>query len=203
MRSTAERPRSLPAADTCAELGIALETGVAVGRDEETRTMDSLTKNQSDKRGVHPTLSLADRVTQLAEDVLMKNHRASHDVREAVAILARELTATAEKLKGSVVVAIGARDEAALQAHLALLDAHDRLELMSEVVRIALAGAERSSTFLGETARVKLALARMDASDLLEEKRRLLREEQRRFEQRTEAAYRKVEERIHAMRTKP
>ena len=148
------------------------------------------------KRGVSSTDKIVEELHKLSEELLARNHRAATEVREAVNMVASELVKTADKLKTSVPSPAALRDEVAVQAHLALLEAKDRLGLLEELVKRALAGAESSPTFIGETARMKLALARMEAADVFEEKRRLLREERRRFQTAADAALADLDARI-------
>ena len=132
-----------------------------------------------------PTVKIADELKRLGSEVLARNHKAASEVRDAVRLVAEELDRTAEKLKKTSLAAL--RDEGAVQAHLALLEAKDRMLILDGLVKSALAGAAASPTFIGETARMKLALAKMDTVDLFEEKRRLLHEERRRFQTNTDA----------------
>lgn len=139
---------------------------------------------------------LADELQKLSEAILWKNHRATQEVKDAVKIVAAELVRTAENLKDSAPALAAVRDEATVQGHLALLEAKDKLALLDDLVRNALQGAHMSPTFIGETARLKLALARMEAADLFEEKRRLLLEERRRVEAMNARALRELEARL-------
>jgi hypothetical protein len=147
--------------------------------------------------GERPTAQhIADELKKLSDEVLWKNHRASDEVKDAVKLVAAELARTAEALKRSAPGLAALRDEAAVQGHLAVLEARDKLMLLDDVVRNALQGATSSPTFIGETARMKLALARMDAADLFEEKRRLMLEERRRIQQLNVTALRDLEDRL-------
>lgn len=139
---------------------------------------------------------LAAELKKLSEAILFKNHRATDEVKDAVRVIVAELQRTADTLQKSGPALATLRDEATVQGHLALLEAKDKLTLLDDLVRTALDGAARSPTFIGETARLKLALARMDTADLFEEKRRLLKEERRRLEALTEAAMREIDERL-------
>ena len=131
---------------------------------------------------------IADELKRIGSELLVRNHRAGAEVRDAVRLVAEELDRTADKLRGSSSSLATLRDEGAVHAHLALLEAKDRLAILEELVKRALAGAASSPTFIGETARMKLALGKMEAADLFEEKRRLLREERRRLQLTTDAA---------------
>ncbi len=139
---------------------------------------------------------IADGLKKLSDEVLWKNHRATEEVKDAVKIVAAELARTADALMRSVPGLATLKDEAEVQGHLAVLEARDKLTLLDELVRTALHGANASPTFIGETARLKLALARMDAADLFEEKRRLMLEERRRIQQMNVAALKGLEERL-------
>lgn len=133
---------------------------------------------------------------KLSEAVLWKNSRATDEVKTAVKIVAGELARTADALQRSAAGLGALRDEATVQGHLAVLEARDRLKLLDELVRNALHGANESPTFIGETARLKLALARMDAADVFEEKRRLLLEERRRLQLMNLSALRDLQDRL-------
>jgi hypothetical protein len=140
--------------------------------------------------------TLADEIKKLSEAVRWKNHRAPHELRDAVDVVAAELAQTAETIKVSAAALATLRDEAAVQGHLALLEAKDKLHLLDDLVRSALSGAGESPTFIGDTARLKLSLARMDAADLFEEKRRLLTQERRRVEAMSDATMKEMRARL-------
>lgn len=133
---------------------------------------------------------------KLSDAVLWKNSSATDEVKTAVKIVAGELARTADALQRSAPELGALRDEAMVQGHLAVLEARDRLTLLDELVRDALRGANQSPTFIGETARLKLALARMDAADVFEEKRRLLLEERRRLHMMNLTALRELQDRL-------
>lgn len=139
---------------------------------------------------------LAEELKKLSAAVLWKNHRATDEVKDAVRLVASELARTAETIRSCAPALATLRDETAVQGHLALLEAKDKLTLLDDLVRSALDGASESPTFIGETARLKLALARMDATDLFEEKRRLLTNESRRIEAMTDATMKDIESRL-------
>ena len=146
---------------------------------------------------------LAGELKKLADAIVFKNHRATDEVKDAVRLIAGELQRTADTLQRSGPALATLRDEATVQGHLALLEARDRLTLLDDLVRTALDGAAKSPTFIGETARLKLSLARMDAADLFEEKRRMLQEERRRVEALTEVTLREIDDRLAALAHKP
>ena len=150
------------------------------------------------KRGA-ATERIAGELMRIGTVLLVRNHSATEEVREAVKSVARELEATATLLRDAARLATSARDDGIVQSHLALLQAKDRIQVLEELVKRGLVGAATSATFIGETARVKLALARMDAVDLFEEKRLMLLEERRRFHIATEAALADVEARLSGM----
>ena len=133
---------------------------------------------------------------RLSDAVLWKNHRAPEELRVAVNMVANELFRTADAIQACGPALATLRDEATVQGHLALLEAKDKLALLDDLVRTALNGAQRSPSFIGETARLKLALARMDANDFFEQKRRLLTKERRRIESMTDAALKELDERL-------
>ena len=139
---------------------------------------------------------LAKDLKKLSEAIVWKNHRATDEIKDAVKIVAAELVRAAETIKASGPALVALRDEASLQGHLGLLEARDKLALLEDLTRTALAGAAQSPTFIGETARLKLSLARMDAGDLFEEKRRALVEERRRLEVTTDSTLRDIDTRI-------
>lgn len=139
---------------------------------------------------------LAGELKKLSDAILFKNHKATDEVKDAVRVIANELERTAETIRKSGPALATLRDEATVQGHLALLEAKDKLTLLDQLVRTALDGAATSPTFIGETARLKLALARMDAADLFEEKRRLLKEESRRLETLTETTLREIDQHL-------
>jgi hypothetical protein len=144
---------------------------------------------------------LAAELKKLSDAIVQRNFRAADEVRDAVGVVAFELQRTADRLKASGPALAALRDEATLQSHLALLEAKDKLMLLDDLVRRALDGAAKSPTFIGETARLKLALARMEATDLFEQKRRLLSEERRRIEAMTDAALNDIDAHLTALTT--
>jgi len=131
---------------------------------------------------------LAADLKKLGQLIALKNNRATHEVKDAIRALVGEVEKTADQLRQGAAALTTLRDEASVRGHLALLEAKDKLALLDDVVKTALAGVTHSSTFLGETARLKLALGRMEVADVFEEKRRLLHEERRRFELQTQKA---------------
>jgi hypothetical protein len=133
---------------------------------------------------------------KLSDAVVWKNHRATQEVRDAVKIIAAELARTADTIRSCAPALATLRDQATVQGHLALLEAKDKLTLLDDLVRSALNGANESPTFIGETARLKLALARLNAADLFEEKRRLLTEESRRVEAMTDSTLNDIDARL-------
>lgn len=153
--------------------------------------------NDTPPHGERPSAEhIADELKKLSDAVLWKNHRATDEVKDAVKIVAAELARTAEALKRSAPGLAALRDDAAVQGHLAILEARDKLKLLDDLVRNALHGAHQSPTFIGETARLKLALARMDAADIFEEKRRLMLDERRRIQQMNITALKELEDRL-------
>ena len=139
---------------------------------------------------------LAAELQRLRDEVLWQNHRAGSEVKDAVQVLATELERTADTLKACAPALDALRESAAVKAHLALLEATDKLALLEDLVRSALSGAARSPTFIGETARLKLALGRLEATDLFEDKRRALMEQRRRLAQSTDATLEELDERL-------
>jgi hypothetical protein len=133
---------------------------------------------------------------KLSDEIRWRNHRAVAEVRDAVHVVAGELEQTAATLNASAPVLATLLDEATVQGHLALLEAQDRLTLLDELVRTALRGASSSPSFIGETARLKLALAKLEATDLFEEKRRLLKEERKKLEATTAQALKELDVRV-------
>src|SRR5687768_12910767 len=114
-----------------------------------------------DRRG-RSAETLAGELKKLSQQILWRNHRAATELKDAVRVVARELEQTADALTASAPgVAM-----ATVRGHLALLEAKDKLTLLEGLVRNALCGAAHSPTFIGETARLELALAKMAASDL-------------------------------------
>jgi sulfur transfer complex TusBCD TusB component (DsrH family) len=144
---------------------------------------------------------LASQLGRLRELLLVKNHKAPREIQEAVTLLAGELDVMATKLRRAAPVVGALPGEAAVQAHLALLEAKDKLTLLQDIVTRALQGAARSATFIGDVARVKVALGRMDATDLFEETRREWRAERERIENITQTAVRDLAERLSALTT--
>ena len=142
---------------------------------------------------------VAARLTALRDELLLRSRAASPDVRDAIRTIADEIERAAESIRKAGPALATLRDEVAVQSHLAVLEAKDKVALIDDVARRALRGAPPSPTLIGETARLKLALARMDAVDLFEEKRRRLQDEQRRLEQTTDAALRDLEGRVSAL----
>lgn len=139
---------------------------------------------------------LAGELKKLSDEIQWRNHRAAAEVKDAVRLVAGELERTAETLRAGGQGLAALHEEAKVQGHLALLEAKDKVGLLADLVRRALRGAEHSPTFIGETARLKLALARMDASDLFEAKRRLLKDERRRVEEMNDATLRDLAARL-------
>lgn len=142
------------------------------------------------------TERLAAELKKLSEALRWKNARASDEVKDAVHAIAQELERTAARLEESAPSLAALRDEATLQGHFAVLEAKDKLAVLEDAVRSALKGAGTSATFLGEAARMKLALARMDAADLFADKRRLLHEEHRRLARATDTTLHDLEKRL-------
>ena len=138
---------------------------------------------------------LADALHKLSKQLLWRNYRASSEVKDAVGVVAAELERTAETLKAC---APTLPEQANVQSYLALLEAKDKLTLLDDMVRAALRGAEGSASFIGAAARLKLALAKLEATDLFEEKRRRLQHESRRAQAMTEATLKELEERLAA-----
>lgn len=137
---------------------------------------------------------LADKLAQLSADVRARNADASDEVKAAAGVLADEIAriATAVRTLPSSLL----RGELAVQRHLALLEAKDRFAVIERIARTALAGAARSSTFFAETARMKLALAKLDASDVIEETRRRMKKKGHELEARGEAALSDLDDRV-------
>jgi hypothetical protein len=143
---------------------------------------------------------LADDLKNLSDAILWKNHKATEELKDAVKIIAAELLRTADTIKASGPALATLKDEATVHGHLALLEARDKLALLEDLAKRALAGASHSPSFIGETARLKLALSRMEAADLFEEKRRALIEERRRLEVTTDATLRELDKRLGELR---
>lgn len=139
---------------------------------------------------------LATELKKLSDEIKWRNHRAAIEVKEAVQVVAGELDRTADALRACGPALAALRDEATVKGHLALLEAKDKMTLLEDLVRRALRGAAESPTFIGETARLKLALAKLEATDLFEDKRRLLNDERRRVEAMTQATLRELDVRL-------
>lgn len=114
-------------------------------------------------------------LARLRDELIVRNHLAGMDIKEAVDSVALELDRWVARLDHSFSDATAAVvDEAQLQGHLALLEIRERLTAVEDVLRQGLHGAAKSQTFMQETARLHLTLARMEAEqDLSEQVKRL------------------------------
>lgn len=117
---------------------------------------------------------------------------AGQEIERALAI---ELQDIERKLRAAAKTFLhGAADEARLQAHLAVLEAHDRFGAVEPFLRMARA----SLTTVGR-AQLEAALARMEIHDVVEERRRRAREQIARVERATEDALEKLSARIDSV----
>ena len=93
-------------------------------------------RNGADDGDARPNAErLADELKKLSEAVLWKNHSATYELKDAVKLIAAELSRTADTLRKAAPALEALRDEAAVQAHLALLGAKDRLTLLDDLNR--------------------------------------------------------------------
>lgn len=120
--------------------------------------------------------AIKQQLARIRDELVVRNHLAGMEVKEAVEGVAKEVDKLSSRLGNELSDAVSsAAGEARVQGHLALLEVKDRMGVLEGVIRTALHGAAKSPTFLGETARLHLALARMDAEQALEEKMKELR----------------------------
>ena len=136
---------------------------------------------------------LADAIEKLSHQVLWRNQRASSEVKDAVDIVVTELERMAKTLRSC---APSLQAEPSGNGHLALLAAKDKMTLLDDMVRAALRGAAGSSSFIGEAARLKLALAKLGTADLFEEERKRFQQEARRVQAMTEAILKTLDEQL-------
>lgn len=113
-------------------------------------------------------IAMRARLEGLRDVLLLKNHLAGMDAKDAAHRLSREVG------RLSTVMAMRAHDLAA-QARdadfmllAAMFEVNTRLLAMESALKTALAGAARSATAAGETTRMKSSLAAMDAQDAVD-----------------------------------
>ena len=140
--------------------------------------------------------AIAARLLQLRDELVVKNHLASMEVKDAVRELGHELEKIAAVFTRGVTTL---SDDAKRRMHFGLLDANARFLEMETAVKAALAGAAHSAAVVVETARVKSALARMDAQDAVEARRKELKDELRHLEARGDEALRNLDARLTAL----
>jgi hypothetical protein len=117
---------------------------------------------------------------------------AGHEIERALVL---ELEHIERKLRDTVrALVLGAVDEARLQAHLGVLEAHDRVTALEPIVRVL-----RTSLTGAGVVHVRLALAAMELNDVVDERRRRAREEIAHIERATEHALERLSERIDAL----
>lgn len=145
--------------------------------------------NQPDQGTQEPTQApsrqaIAERLLRLRDEVIVRNHLAGMEVKSAVHELGRELDKLAASFsRGVETVTKSAPHDARLRMYIALADSNARFLEMESAIKAALAGAARSATVVAETARLKAALARMDAESSLETRRQELTREMHLLEQ--------------------
>lgn len=139
--------------------------------------MTDANKNQDkDKEPSARLDALKGYFTRLRDELVVRNHLAGMEVKDAVAGLAQELDKLSAKITKDLAESVAsASDEARVQGHLGVLELKERIELLEGAVKKGLQGASKQPTFLAETARLHLALARMDAQQAIEERTKELR----------------------------
>jgi hypothetical protein len=141
--------------------------------------------------------AIEQRLRQLRDELVVRNHLAGMDVKDAVHELTKELDHLASVFSRRVEVAVARLpEEAAIKTYLALFDANTRMLEIEKAVKAALAGAAHSATVLTETARMKAALARLDAKDAVEARRAQLRTKLHEMEARGSQALTDIEARL-------
>jgi hypothetical protein len=141
--------------------------------------------------------AVEDRLHQLRDELLVRNHLATMEVKDAVHDLSKELEHLASIFSNRVEVAVSRLpEEAALKTYLALFDANTRMIEMEKAVMAGLAGAAQSVTVVTETARMKAALGRMDAKDAVEARRTQLRTQLHEMQARGAQALTDIETRL-------
>ena len=115
-------------------------------------------------------------LSRIRDELVVRNHLAGMDVKEAVDGVAKEIDKLSAKVSRDFSEATASvAGEARVQGHLALMEMKDRMGVLEDVVRKGLQGAAKSPAFLSDTARLHLAFARMDAEQAVEEKVKELR----------------------------
>jgi predicted nucleic acid-binding Zn-ribbon protein len=120
---------------------------------------------------------MKDRLARLRDQLVVRNHLAGLEIKDAVSSLSKELEKVSTKINADLVEAVGAAtDEARVQGHLGLLELKQRVELLESALKKGLRGAIKEPTFLAETAQLQLALARMDAEQAIHDRAKELRQ---------------------------
>jgi len=140
------------------------------------------------------------RLMTLRDELIVRNHLATMEVKEAVHALSAEVERTAHAISARVgSVAAELSHEGKLRFYVALFDNDARLLEMEAAIKSALAGAMRSARFVAETARMKTALARMDAADAMEERRKALGAQLHLLEERSVRVIDDIEKRLESL----
>lgn len=161
--------------------------------------MTATSMNQADKIKKHlPTEeAIAQRLRRLRDEMIVRNHLAGMEAKEAVHELGRELDKLASVFARRIEdAATTLPHEAKLHMYLAYFDSNARLLEMESAIKTALTGAARSAAVVAETARVKAALGRMDARDALGARRHELRKEMAQLETRGAEVLKDIEARL-------
>ncbi len=108
---------------------------------------------------------VVERFLRLRDELIVRNHLAGMEMKEAAHELAREIEKLAMSFTRGLETVSALPHDAKVRMYLAYLDSDARLLEMETAVKTALAGAARSAVAVAETARVRAALARMDVQD--------------------------------------
>lgn len=141
--------------------------------------------------------ALAQRFLRLRDELIVRNHLAGMEAKSAVHELAREMEKLASSFSRSFDMAVEeVPNDLRLRWYMALLDSNTRFLEMEAAVKSALAGAAHSATVVAEVARVKAALARMDAHSAMETRRAALKKELHDVEARSAKVLKDIEARL-------
>ena len=159
--------------------------------------MNATSMKQAETKNATPAEeAIAARLLRLRDEMVVKNHLAGMEVKEAVHELGHELAKLALFFSRGLHTAAAMPQEARLTTYLALFDANTRLMEMESAVKAALTGAAHSATMVADGLRLKATLGRMDAESALELRRHELKKDLHQLEARGAAALKDIDARL-------